>query len=63
LVFHPGPALALFGLVRISLGAIVAIGLFYLIIKLAGLVGAMTEAKRATSKSTASHSQTGSASA
>jgi MFS family permease len=51
LVFHPGAALVLFGLVRVVLGAVVVVGVFYLLIKLAGLVDAMTAAKRASARS------------
>ena len=57
LVFHPGAVLVLFGLVRIVLGAVVVIGLFYLLVKLAGLAGAMTEAKRASARSADSETQ------
>jgi hypothetical protein len=60
LVFHPGPALVLFGLVRVVLALLVAVGLFYLLIKLAGLVDAMTQAKRAPSQSSLSQAHTGS---
>lgn len=45
--FHP--ALFGLGLVRLLLGALVAVGLFYLLIKLAGLADAMTKTKRVTS--------------
>lgn len=55
LVFHPGPALVLFGFIRAILGAVVVIGVFYLIIKLAGLVDAMTAAKRASAASASPH--------
>jgi hypothetical protein len=48
LVFHPGVAFLLFGLVDVVLGAVIVIGLFYLLVKLAGLVDAMTDAKRAS---------------
>jgi hypothetical protein len=48
LVFHPDVAFLLFGLVHVVLGAVIVIGLFYLLVKLAGLVDAMTEAKRAS---------------
>lgn len=51
LVFHPGPVLVLFGLVRFVLGAVVVVGLFYLLVKLAGLVEVMTEAKRVSARS------------
>jgi len=43
--FHP--VLFGLGLVRLLLGALVAVGLFYLLIKLASLADAMTKAKRA----------------
>lgn len=43
--FHP--VLFGLGLVRLLLGALVAVGLFYLLIKLAGLADAMSKAKRA----------------
>ena len=45
LPFHP--VLFGLGLVRLLLSALVAVGLFYLLIKLAGLADAMTKAKRA----------------
>lgn len=61
LVFHPGVAYAFFGLVRLSLSVLVAVGLFYLLVKLAGLADAMTDAKRATSRSASSHAKAGSA--
>jgi len=53
LVFHPGPVLILFGLVRVVLGVVIAIVLFYVLVKLAGLAQAMTEAKRAATRSAA----------
>jgi len=63
LVFHPGPALVLFGLVRVVLGAVVVVGVLYLLIKLAGLVDAMTAAKRASARSASLQSQPASATA
>lgn len=60
LVFHPGAALALFGLVRVMLGAALVIGLLYLLMKLARLAEAMTEAKRALVRSAPSRTQSGS---
>jgi uncharacterized integral membrane protein len=50
LVFHPGPVLALFGLLRIILGAVIVVGLFYLLIKLARLMEVMAETKRASTQ-------------
>jgi len=47
LPFHP--VLFGLGLVRLLLGALVAVGLFYLLIKLAGLADAMTKTKRVAS--------------
>ena len=47
LPFHP--VLFGLGLVRLLLGALVAVGLFYLLIKLAGLADATTKAKRVAS--------------
>ena len=55
LVFHPGPVLALFGLLRVALGAVLVIGLFYLLIKLARLVEVITETKRASTRPAPSH--------
>lgn len=55
MVFHPllNPALlrlfGVFGLVHLVFGAVVVIGLFYLLIKLAGLADAMAHAKRTAS--------------
>ncbi|WP_455284075.1 hypothetical protein [[Eubacterium] cellulosolvens] len=43
-----GPAFVFFGLVKISVAVLVSIGLFYLLIKLAGLADAITKAKGAT---------------
>jgi len=51
LVLHPAPALAFFGLVRISLAVLVSVGLFYLLIRLAGLADAIAKAKRVTHQS------------
>jgi hypothetical protein len=42
LVFHPGAAFVLFGLVRVVLGTTLVIGLLYLLMKLARLAEAMT---------------------
>ena len=50
LVLHPGPVLALFGLLRIMLGAVIVIGLLNLLIKLARLVEVMAETKRASTQ-------------
>jgi len=63
LVFHPGAALVLFGLVRAVLGAVVVVGVFYLLIKLAGLVDAMTDVKRASARSGSPQTQPASATA
>jgi len=52
LVFSLGLTYVFFGLVRVSLRLLVAVGLFYLLVKLAGLPNAMTEAKRARSRTT-----------
>jgi uncharacterized membrane protein len=60
LVFHPGAAFVLLGLVRVVLGAALVIGLLYLLIKLARLAEAMTEAKRALARSATSQTQSGS---
>lgn len=60
LVFHPGAALVLFGLIRVVLGAALIIGLLYLLMKLARLADAMTEAKRALARSVPSQTQSGS---
>ena len=51
LVFHPGAGLVLLGLVRLVLGAALIIGVLYLLMKLARLAEAMTEAKRALTRS------------
>jgi hypothetical protein len=63
LVFHPGPALILFGLVRAILGAVVVVAVFYLLIKLARLVDALTDAKRASARSASHQTQPASATA
>lgn len=55
-----GPVLIFFGLVKVILGLLVSVGLFYLLIKLAGLVDAMTKLKRAGLQSAASQPQTAS---
>jgi hypothetical protein len=63
LVFHPGLLFVLFDLARVALGAVVVVALFYLLIKLAGLAAAMTEAKRASTRSATSQTQHGSVTA
>ena len=60
LVFHPGAGLVLLGLVRLVLGAALVIGVLYLLVKLARLAEAMTEAKRALARSVPSQTQSGS---
>jgi hypothetical protein len=50
LVFHPGPVFALFGLLRIALGAVLVIGLFYLLIRLARLAEVMAETKKVSTR-------------
>jgi uncharacterized membrane protein len=60
LVFHPGAAFVLFGLVRVVLGAALVIGLLYLLMKLTRLMEAMTEAKQALARSAPSQTQSGS---
>ncbi len=60
LVFHPGPAFIILGLVRAVLGAVIVVGVFYLLIKLAGLVDAMTHAKRASARSASTQTQSAS---
>ena len=57
LVFHPGAGLVLLGLVRLVLGAALVIGALYLLMKLARLTEAMTEAKRALTRSVPSQTQ------
>lgn len=57
LVFHPGAGLVLLGLVRLALGAALVIGVLYLLMKLARLAEAMTEAKRAQTRSAPSQTQ------
>jgi uncharacterized membrane protein YuzA (DUF378 family) len=57
LVSCPCPVLVLFGLVRDVLGTVVVIGLFYLLVKLAGLADAMTEVKRASARSATPQTQ------
>jgi uncharacterized membrane protein len=57
LVFHPGAGLVLLGLVRLVLGAALVIGVLYLLMKLARLAEAMTEAKRALTRSGPSQTQ------
>jgi hypothetical protein len=53
-VLHPGPLLVLFGLLRIVLGAVIVVGLFYLLIKLARLAEAIAETKRVQARPTTS---------
>ena len=60
LVFHPGAGLVLLGLVRLVLGAALVFGVLYLLMKLARLAEAMTEAKRALTRSAPSHTQSAS---
>jgi len=60
LVFHPGAAIVLFGLIRVVLGAALIIGLLYLLMKLARLAEVMTEAKKAPARSTPAQTQPGS---
>ena len=60
LVFHPGAAFVLFGLVRVVLGTALVIGLLYLLMKLTRLMEAMTEAKQALARSAPSQTQSGS---
>ena len=57
LVFHPGAGIVLLGLVRLVLGAALVIGVLYLLMKLARLAEAMTEAKRALTRSATSQTQ------
>ena len=57
LVFHPGAGIVLLGLVRLVLSATLVIGVLYLLMKLARLAEAMTEAKRALTRSAASQTQ------
>jgi len=52
LVFHPGLTYVFLGFLRVTSSVLVAVGLFYLLVKLAGLPNAMTEAKRARSRTT-----------
>jgi len=54
LVLHPGPLFVLFGLLRIVLGAVIVVGLFYLFIKLAKLAEAIAETKHAQARPTTS---------
>jgi uncharacterized membrane protein len=63
LVFHPGAGLVLFGLIRVVLGGALVVGVLYLLIKLARLAEAMTEAKRALARSGASQTQSASSTA
>ncbi len=60
---HVGPALLLFGLVRVALAMLVSGGLFYLLIKLQGLAHAMTKAKQTAHQSAGSQRQPASATA
>jgi len=60
LIFHPGAAIVLFGLIRVVLGAALIIGLLYLLMKLARLAEVMTEAKKAPARSAPSQTQSGS---
>jgi uncharacterized membrane protein len=57
MVFHPGAGLVLLGLVRLVLGAALVIGVLYLLLKLARLAEAMTEAKRELTRSVRSQTQ------
>lgn len=49
-----GPAFVFFGLVKTLLALLISVGLFYLLIKLAGLADAMTKAKQAAHQSSGS---------
>jgi len=60
LVFHPGAGLVLFGLIRVVFGAALVIGVLYLLMKLARLAEAMTEAKRTLARSATSQTQSAS---
>ena len=62
-VFHPGAGLVLFGLIRVIFGAALIIGVLYLLLKLARLAEAMTEAKRALARSVSSQTQSASSKA
>ena len=62
-VFHPGAGLVLLGLIRLVLGGALVIGVLYLLIKLARLAEAMTEAKRAFARSVSSQTQSASSKA
>jgi hypothetical protein len=57
LVFHPGAGLVLLGLIRVVFGGALVIGVLYLLVKLARLAEAMTEAKRALTRSVPSQTQ------
>jgi uncharacterized membrane protein len=63
LVLHPGAGLLLLGLIRLIFGAALIIGVLYLLIKLARLAEAMTEAKRALSRSAQSQTKSTSSTA
>jgi hypothetical protein len=63
LVFHPGAGLVLLGLIRVIFGAALVIGVLYLLIKLARLAEAMTEAKRALARSVPSQTHSASSTA
>jgi len=49
-----GPALLLFGVVRMALAVLISVGVFYLLIKLAALADAMTRAKQTAHQSVSS---------
>ena len=57
LVFSLGLTYVFFGLVPVSLRLLVAVGLFYLLVKLAGLADAMAETKRARSRPASSRAE------
>lgn|GEM_PF-3552085 len=55
-----GPGIVLVELVRLVLALLVSIGFFYLLIKLAGFVDAMTKAKQASQQSAGHQAHSGS---
>lgn len=55
-----GPGIVLVELVRLVLALLVSVGFFYLLIKLAGLVDAMTKAKQASQQSAGHQAHSGS---
>jgi len=52
LVFQPGPALFLLGTMKLLLGIVFVAGLIYMFIKLGRLADAITESKKAATRST-----------